>query len=174
VRVKRQVVGFKKIKFYTLENLGAGLLQLPELEMHTTAFWLRFSSAFFQGFSGYTKSDLQDVLRALANILRTIGSVMLLTDPRDLAVAVLDESLERPDLFEPDLVLYDNYPGGIGLSHPLFQRRAELLNKALSLACSCPCSSGCPACVGAPNEIGELGRKGCIQLLRTALSEPLG
>jgi DEAD/DEAH box helicase domain-containing protein len=174
VRVKRQVVGFKKIKFYTLENLGAGLLQLPELEMHTTAFWLRFSSAFFQGFSGYTKSDLQDVLRALANILRTIGSVMLLTDPRDLAVAVLDESLERPDLFEPDLVLYDNYPGGIGLSHPLFQRRAELLNKALNLACRCPCSSGCPACVGAPNEIGELGRKGCIQLLRTALSEPLG
>lgn len=169
VRVKRQVVGFKKVKFYTLENVGAGLLQLPEQEMHTTAFWLHFSSAFFGGFSGYSKSDLQDVLRALANVLRTVGSVMLLTDPRDLAATVLDESLERQSLFEPDLVLYDNYPGGIGLSHPLFQRRTELLRAALSLTLSCPCPSGCPACVGPPKEIGPLGRKGCVQLLQTAL-----
>jgi DEAD/DEAH box helicase domain-containing protein len=95
---------------------------------------------------------------------------MLLTDPRDLAVTVLDESLERQELFEPDLVLYDNYPGGIGLSNPLFQRRTELLTNARSLAQNCPCSSGCPACVGTPNEIGDLGRKGCIQLLCTALS----
>ena len=42
VRVKRQIVGFKKIKFYTLENIGAGQLSLPEQEMHTTAFWLHF------------------------------------------------------------------------------------------------------------------------------------
>ena len=64
VRVKRQVVGFKKIKFYTLENIGAGLLQLPEQEMHTTAFWLHFQSGFFSGFAGYTKSDLQDCCAA--------------------------------------------------------------------------------------------------------------
>jgi DEAD/DEAH box helicase domain-containing protein len=29
VRVKRQVTGFKKIKFYTLENIGSGLFSLP-------------------------------------------------------------------------------------------------------------------------------------------------
>ena len=50
VRVKRQVVGFKKIKFYTLENIGAGQLSLPEQEMHTTAFWLHFDTAFFEDF----------------------------------------------------------------------------------------------------------------------------
>ncbi|MGH9722095.1 MAG: DEAD/DEAH box helicase, partial [Bryobacteraceae bacterium] len=36
VRVNRQIVGFKKIKFYTLENVGAGKLAMPEQEMHTT------------------------------------------------------------------------------------------------------------------------------------------
>src|SRR5205085_4246356 len=46
VRVNRQVVGFKKVKFYTLENVGAGNLSMPEQEMQTTAFWLQFPEAF--------------------------------------------------------------------------------------------------------------------------------
>ncbi len=43
VRVNRQIVGFKKVKFYTMENVGAGNLSTPEQEMHTTSFWLHFS-----------------------------------------------------------------------------------------------------------------------------------
>ena len=66
VRVKRQVVGFKKIKFYTLENVGAGNLSLPEQEMHTTAFWLRFTVGFFDDFKDFSKTDLQDALHGLA------------------------------------------------------------------------------------------------------------
>ncbi len=38
--MRSQVVGFKKIKFFTNENVGAGKLELPENEMHTTAFWI--------------------------------------------------------------------------------------------------------------------------------------
>ncbi|MBN2372119.1 MAG: DEAD/DEAH box helicase, partial [Vicinamibacteria bacterium] len=40
VHVASQVVGFKKIKFYTGENVGSGELTMPENEMHTTAYWL--------------------------------------------------------------------------------------------------------------------------------------
>ena len=40
VLVRSQVVGFKKIKFFTNENVGAGKLELPENEMHTTSFWI--------------------------------------------------------------------------------------------------------------------------------------
>ena len=35
-----RVVGFKKIKFYTNENVGSGELDLPEQQMHTTSYWL--------------------------------------------------------------------------------------------------------------------------------------
>ena len=45
-----QVVGWKKIKFFTLENVGAGHLSMPEQEMHTTAFWLHFPAAFLARF----------------------------------------------------------------------------------------------------------------------------
>jgi DEAD/DEAH box helicase domain-containing protein len=166
VRIKHQVVGFKKIRFYTLENVGAGKLSLPEQEMHTTAFFLHFSSGFFNNFSGFSKPDLQDALRGLGNILKTVGTVMLLSDSRDLGVAVLDNSGQPAAVFEPDVILYDNYPGGIGQSDPLFQRREELLGKALDLVSNCPCDFGCPACVGPHTEVGRSGKEGALAILR--------
>jgi DEAD/DEAH box helicase domain-containing protein len=170
VRVKRQVVGFKKIKFYTLENIGAGVLSLPEQEMHTTAFWLHFKNGFFDDFEGFSTSDLQDGLRGLANVLQTVATVLLLSDPRDIAVAVLDDSEQMKTAFEPDVVMYDNYPGGIGQSEPLFRRRKELLTAALDLASSCGCEAGCPSCVGPHNEIGQRGKEGAVRILHTLLA----
>lgn len=170
VRVKRQVVGFKKIKFYTLENIGAGVLSLPEQEMHTTAIWLHFTTAFFADFDGFSKADLQDSLRSIATILKTIAAVLLLSDPRDLAATVLDDSEQISSAFEPDVVLYDNYPGGIGQSDPLFRRRQELLTAALDLAETCACPSGCPSCVGPYTEIGQRGKEGALRILRKMLA----
>jgi DEAD/DEAH box helicase domain-containing protein len=169
VRVKRQIVGFKKIKFYTLENVGAGQLSLPEQEMHTTAFWLHFATGFFNDFEGYSTADLQDALRGLGNVLQTVATLLLLSDPRDIGVAVLDDSEKMQQAFEPDVVLFDNYPGGIGQSDPLFQRRRELLAKALELATQCACAHGCPSCVGPHNEIGMRGKEGAIRVLGKAL-----
>jgi len=39
VLVASQVVGFKKIKFNTMENVGAGDVELPENQMHTMSYW---------------------------------------------------------------------------------------------------------------------------------------
>ncbi len=171
VRVKRQIVGFKKIKFYTLENIGSGLLNLPEQEMHTTAFWLHFAPEFFQSFAGFSKVDLQDSVRGAGNVLRTVGTVLLLSDARDLAVSVLDDSMEMRKEFAPDIVLYDNYPGGIGQSEPLFRRRNELIAAGLTLIQGCGCDTGCPSCVGPPNELGPKGKDGARRILADLLNE---
>src|SRR5919204_6493718 len=45
VSVVEKVVGYKKIKFHTHENVGYGEVRLPEMQMHTTAFWLLFPEA---------------------------------------------------------------------------------------------------------------------------------
>ena len=40
VLVAEKVVGFKKIKMGTLENVGSGEVELPQQEMQTTSVWL--------------------------------------------------------------------------------------------------------------------------------------
>ncbi len=55
VQVNTQVVGFKKIKFHTNQNVGSGDLMLPEQEMHTTAFWLTLAAAAAGGHALYAR-----------------------------------------------------------------------------------------------------------------------
>ena len=53
------------------------------------------------------------------------------------------------------LFVYDNYPGGVGQSEPLWHRQHELVVRARELIERCDCKSGCPACVGPVLEVQE-------------------
>jgi DEAD/DEAH box helicase domain-containing protein len=159
--VNRQIVGFKKVKFYTMENVGAGSLSMPEQEMHTTAFWLRFPEPFLARFPDLTPADKQNGLTGLSHALRTAAAFLLMCDPRDLGVAFG----ERYDLY-----LFDNYAGGVGLSAPLFALAPKLLAHAADLLDGCPCEAGCPSCVGPIGEVGERGKEAARRILAELLS----
>ncbi|HSP66245.1 MAG TPA: DEAD/DEAH box helicase [Bryobacteraceae bacterium] len=159
VRLNRQIVGFKKIKFYTMENVGAGNLSLPEQEMHTTAFWLHFPAGFLARFPDLSPTDRQGGLVALAALLRTVAALGVMCDPRDLGVSITEDIAGTLAAFEPNLYLYDNYPGGIGQSAALFKLAPRLLEGAARLLAACPCESGCPSCVGPIGEVGERGKE---------------
>jgi DEAD/DEAH box helicase domain-containing protein len=169
VRLNRQIVGFKKIKFYTMENIGAGNLSMPEQEMHTTAFWLHFPEAFLARFSDLTPTEKQSGLVGLGALLRTVGSLLIMCDPRDLGVSITEAIAGSLQTFEPNLYLYDNYPGGIGQSAPLFKLTRKLLEGATTLL-SCKCESGCPSCVGPVGEVGERGKETAGRILRELLT----
>jgi len=171
VRVKSQVVGFKKIKLYTLENVGAGQLSLPEQEMHTTAFWLRFPAEFLRTFPQLSAAEIQNSLVAAGNLMKTIAALLLMCDARDISLSLTDDTAKASGIWEPDLFLYDNYPGGIGHSQPLFTARERLLKGALDLVRSCPCKAGCPSCVGPLGEVGESGKENARTMLEALLSE---
>ena len=91
MRLNRQIVGFKKIKFYTMENVGAGNLSMPEQEMHTTAFWLHFPEAFLARFPDLTPTEKQNGLVGLGALLKTVGSLLVMCDPRDLGVSITED-----------------------------------------------------------------------------------
>jgi DEAD/DEAH box helicase domain-containing protein len=169
VRVNRQIVGFKKIKFYTLENVGAGKLSMPEQEMHTTAFWLRFPAEFLGRFPDLTPTEKQNGLTGLGNALRSMAALRLMCDPRDLGVAL--GTAPPPAVFEPDLYLYDNYPGGVGQSAPLYEMTDRLLRDTAELLARCPCGDGCPSCVGPVGEIGERGKAAAMRILGALCQE---
>ena len=170
VRVNRQVVGFKKIKFYTLENVGAGNLSMPEQEMHTTAFWLHFPESFLARLADLSPAEKLSGLSGLANALRAIASLLLMCDPRDLGVALTEDVSGGLKTFEPNLYLYDSYPGGVGMSAPLYKMARRLLAGASEMLASCPCEAGCPSCVGPLGEIGERGKQAATRIVAELLS----
>ncbi len=166
VHVFSQVVGFKKLKFFTMENVGAGELQLPQQEMHTTGFWLTIRNETLGGLD-FSGEERLEAVSGIAYLLRQISPVLLLCDSRDVGVAIEDNLTKEPlqvgvrkgpaagppppafaDQFEPNLFLFDRYPGGVGLAATLYEKAGPLLEKALEVIEACPCATGCPSCVG--------------------------
>jgi DEAD/DEAH box helicase domain-containing protein len=169
VRLNRQIVGFKKVKFYTMENVGAGNLSMPEQEMHTTAFWLHFPESFLAQFPDLTPAEKQSGLVGLGALLKTVGALLVMCDPRDLGVSITEDIAGGLKVFEPNLYLYDNYPGGIGQSEALFRLAPRLLDGAAKLLRSCQCDAGCPSCVGPIGEVGERGKQAAGRILDALL-----
>ena len=165
VRVNRQIVGFKKIKFYTMENVGAGKLSMPEQEMHTTAFWLHFPAGFLAQFADLTPTEKQAGITGLGNALRTVAALLLMCDPRDLGVALSEDVDARPRAYEPNLYLYDNYPGGMGQSAPLYEMTRKTGGNGGGVDRRCACEAGCPSCVGPIGEVGERGKEAALRVL---------
>jgi DEAD/DEAH box helicase domain-containing protein len=145
VHVAHQVVGFKKLKFYTMENVGSGDLNLPAQEMHTTSYWITIPRALLESLP-YSTTEKLNGLHGLAYALAHLSCVYLMCDRRDIGSAV-DAGLEDPT-FHPTIFIYDNFPGGIGLSRPLYEIRNQVLEATRQLIRSCSCQDGCPSCVG--------------------------
>jgi DEAD/DEAH box helicase domain-containing protein len=145
VHVAHQVVGFKKLKLFTMENVGSGDLNLPVQEMHTTAYWVTIPRERFESLP-FSASERLSGLHGLAYALAHLACVFLMCDRRDLGSAV-DTGVESAT-FNPTIFIYDNFPGGIGLSHPLYEIRAQVLEATEQLIRACSCGDGCPSCVG--------------------------
>ncbi|MGI6696797.1 MAG: DEAD/DEAH box helicase [Christensenellales bacterium] len=159
VKVTALVKIFKKMAFDTGESLGHGPVRLPETDMHTTAMWLTLPEDVTRK---YGKDSLQNGMLGIANLMRIVAPLYLMCSPQDLAVSY---QVKSPLTDLPTLILYDNCPGGIGLSEKAFLMRRTLVHHAGNIVQNCACEAGCPSCAGPVNEIGSDGKKTAIQLL---------
>jgi len=183
VLVRSQVVGFKKIKFFTNENIGDGKLELPENEMHTTAFWITLEHPLLASLR-FTLSDRQSGIFGLLYALESMATLLLMCDKRDLGTALGErppspgietewdeytaasiDPAKMKEFFEPNLYLYDAYPGGIGFSEPLYRVHDLLLRRTRELVAACPCENGCPSCVGPAGEKSERTKQAALAIL---------
>ena len=185
VLVRSQVIGFKKIKFFTNENVGDGKLELPENEMHTTAFWITLEQRLLASLP-FALSERQSGIFGLLYALSSMATLLLMCDSRDIGTAVgerpaspgigadwqeppptpaLRDAAEMKEFFEPNLYIYDAYPGGIGFSEPLFRVHDLLLRRTRELIAACPCDQGCPSCVGPAGEKSERTKDAALAIL---------
>jgi DEAD/DEAH box helicase domain-containing protein len=149
---------FKKIRFHTHENIGAGPIHLPEQTLHTTGYWITVDEDLWRLLG---RETLEAGLQGMAHSLRHIASLRLMCDPRDLGAVAEVRSITTQ---LPTVTVYEVYPGGVGFSSRLFDVHRELLDDAAALVRDCPCPAGCPSCVG-PLHLVEGAKEACLSLL---------
>jgi len=198
VLVRSQVVGFKKIKFFTNENIGDGKLELPENEMHTTSYWITLERPLLDSLP-FSVSERQSGMFGLLHALESVATLLLMCDRRDLGTAIGERlpdasvgqtflsvppslnpsssgdftstrmqdaiSANAKEFFEPNLYLFDAYPGGIGFSEPLFRTHALLMQKTRELISACACDQGCPSCVGPAGDLAPGAKEAALAIL---------
>jgi DEAD/DEAH box helicase domain-containing protein len=245
IQVTSQVIGFKKLRWFTYENLGEEPLDLPPSEMQTTGYWLGLSEETIshlrstgswsndpnnygpdwprirdavrrrddyrcqvcgapetnrqhevhhkQPFRSFRTAegdiDLQRAnrldnlttlcpschrkaeqnvrmrsgLAGLGTVLSQLAPLFLMCDPGDLGLHV-DPTGTVSGL--PSVILYDEVPAGIGFSQKLFELHNQLVKNALELVSECPCTDGCPSCVGPGGENGVGGKQEALAILK--------
>jgi DEAD/DEAH box helicase domain-containing protein len=171
VHLIRRIPGYKKIRYYSHENIGYGNIDLPDQEMHTTAAWWEVAPEVLTECFPNRQQALDGFLGA-AYAMHHVAALIAMSEPQDIGRAVGDGDarwfatvgadgrgqMRRPDggeqdpaqetRFRPAVFLYDNYPGGVGLAAPLFDQRGQVTAGAARLIRECECRHGCPACVG--------------------------
>src|SRR5688500_3957982 len=186
VHVVSRVVGFKKIRFQTNENVGSGELDLPEQQMHTTSYWLEIPLSIANALP-YATDDRRDGVIGLAFAMKQVAQLLLMCDARDIGLSVNagddhapgsegwsrrgGEAAKADDT--PRIFIYDAYPGGIGFSAPLWGMQRELLSQTSALISRCDCETGCPMCVVPIGETGPLAKTVALRILQhlTATAE---
>lgn len=132
-----RIAGYKKIRYYTHENVGFGKINLPDQEMHTTAAWWQVRLGVLEDHFPNRQQALDGFLGA-AYAMHHVAALSMMSEPRDLERAVGDgdakwfatvgangrgqiRGIEGEELspdaqgrFRTAVFLYDNYPGGGG------------------------------------------------------------
>lgn len=194
VRVTTRAVGFKKIKFHTMENVGYGDINLPDIEMHTTSYWFTLAEEILE-LLPHPRADIIDGILGLANALHSVCALTVMCTAMDIHRSVGDKSArwyvrnvfgergvystangrfaDTPmapatlSRFHPTIFIYDNYPGGVGFSQQLFDSHEELLARTEALISGCGCENGCPSCVGPAREVGEKSKAVSLDILKS-------
>jgi DEAD/DEAH box helicase domain-containing protein len=151
--------------------------------MHTTAFWITLERPLVASLP-YAISERQSGIFGLLYALESMAALLLMCDRRDLGTAVGErppspgvaadwqdyvvaqsDGGEVKEFFEPNLYLYDAYPGGIGFSEPLYRVHNLLLQRTRELISACPCEQGCPSCVGPAGDKSERAKEVALAIL---------
>jgi DEAD/DEAH box helicase domain-containing protein len=158
--------------------------------MHTTSYWLTVPRASYDALP-WSTDDRRDGIAGLAYAMHSIAQLLLMCDRGDIGLSVTGgagaQGAERgvdalraiesggaqgtaPESDDaPRVFIYDNYPGGIGFSEPLYLMHRLLLERTREMIDTCPCPKGCPSCVGPEGNQGPLAKAVATRLLAILL-----
>jgi DEAD/DEAH box helicase domain-containing protein len=137
-----KTTAFKKIKFYTQENIGYSRLDLPAQNLETASCWFAPSQQTLSPVSQHGMKPIEGLV-GIRNVAVNMLPLLAMCDRLDVAGIVDSTNFGTPTLF-----LYDRYPGGLGFAERGYGLFEPLMQECLATIERCPCDEGCPSCVG--------------------------
>jgi DEAD/DEAH box helicase domain-containing protein len=87
-------------------------------------------------------------LDGLGYALSNLAPLYLMCDREDLGLHIARADQSRASQPDAGITLYERVAAGLGFSVRLYELHDELLHAARELIAACPCTTGCPSCVG--------------------------
>jgi len=146
LRITEQVTGYEKKLTANGKSIGLTPLDLPELEFETQGIWIEIPDRVRDKIES-ARLHFMGGIHAIEHAAIGIMPLLVMTDRNDLG------GISIP--FHPQtgcgaVFIYDGIPGGLGLSKQAFDQAEILLQRTFDVITTCPCDTGCPACVHSP------------------------
>ncbi len=115
-----------------------------------------------------TKVRIRSGMAGFSTVLHNLAPLLLMCDGEDIGVHYDPNSILGDG--GPTVVLYDNIPGGLGLSQNLYEMHEDLLRQGFETIAQCECEDGCPSCVGPVGEEASGGKQEALAIFKALMA----
>ena len=146
VNISTDVVSFKRIHKYSNQVITEEKLTLPNISFDTMAVWVDVSQEILERVQSFGFNQFGG-LHGFEHLIMSLIPMFAMCHRDDVGGV---SSLSHPDTATPQIFVFDNYPGGVGISELGYEIMEELWARSLNMIQRCLCESGCPACIQFP------------------------
>ena len=146
VRVRSQVIGYRRIQHFSETVLGEEPLEMPVTEYETVAMWWDLPPELPAHLAS-RGLDFLGGIHAAEHAAIGILPLFAMCDRWDIGGL---STPRHPDTDAAQIFIYDGFPGGVGIAEKGFALLPELWRATLDVIEACPCEGGCPSCVQSP------------------------
>jgi DEAD/DEAH box helicase domain-containing protein len=146
VRVRSQVIGYRRLRQFSEEVLEDALLEMPQTEFETVALWWDLPEDLPRELAR-RGLDFLGGIHAVEHAAIGILPLFTMCDRWDIGGL---STPRHPDTDAAQIFIYDGFPGGVGIAEKGFELLPELWAATLDVIRGCPCADGCPSCVQSP------------------------
>lgn len=171
VRVRSQVIGYRRLQQFTEALLGEEPLDMSMTEFETVALWWDLPPELPSELAA-RGLDFLGGIHAVEHAAIGILPLFAMCDRWDIGGL---STPRHPDTDAPQIFIYDGFPGGVGIAEKGFELLPELWAATLDVIQGCPCADGCPSCVQSPkcgNRNQPLDKRAAIRILQRLLAVP--
>jgi DEAD/DEAH box helicase domain-containing protein len=146
VLVTQQVIGYRRRQQFTETVLAEEWLDLPPTVYETMAMWWDVPRSLMQELVDHGMDPLGG-LHAAEHTAIGLLPLFAMCDRWDIG------GLSTPahvDTGKPQIIIYDGFPGGIGIAEQGYAILTEWWGATLRHLEECPCQGGCPSCIHSP------------------------